>query len=548
MLLRSLLKKRKAFGLRKRIVTSLTVIMVAGMLLIGVGVLVSIERQMFSQKVESGMIIARSIQNRLDGSELAWGDPASLHNAIVEEYRGLDGVLSVAVIDGRGVVLAHTEGDRIGVDLEEDRVLAAMKLGRPITRTVGKRHFLDLGDAVEVYAPLTRNGNALGCAQVIIPLMDLAGRVLPTRSYIIIYVVFLSFILVVFGSLLLSRIIVTPIKNLVHVMDRVSAGDLDQSIPVSEDNEIGQLTDAFNHMTQRLKTNQEALTHHVKALEQTNVELERSQAEVIQAVKLASIGRLAAGVAHEVGNPLSAIMGYIGILQKGGVIESEEMDILKRIGGETHRIDKIIRELLDYSRPAKEYVDEHDINEVVGRAISILSHQQIMEHIEIVLTLGEDLPHVLIDEHRIQQVIVNLVINALDAMPEGGTVTITTRQDIYRRSQEQGGIPSRRREDPPGSDFTRLRRLPLGSYSISRLAEGERVISITVDDTGEGIDADDLGKVLDPFFTTKDPGKGTGLGLAVAMRIIESFGGEIKIDSIKGEGTIVDILLPTVPA
>lgn len=534
------------FGLRSEIVTSLTILMVAFMILIGMGVLISNEREMVRQKAESGKIIAQGIQKNLGEFNVARLARADDLDFVVASYRDIPGVQSVALVDRTGVVLAHTDRNRVGTPLEEDLARTAMSLGRPFTRVAGRRHFLDLGEAVELYIPLTNErGGAIGCTQIVILMADLAGRIIPTRYFILIFVVFLSACLVIFGTMFLSRIIVTPLKNLVKTMERVSRGDLDQSIAVRADNEIGQLTDAFNNMTLRLKKNQEDLQHNLAALEQTNRELERSQAEVIQAVKLASIGRLAAGVAHEVGNPLSAVMGYIGILQQGVEGRGEEMDILNRMARETQRIDRIIRELLDYSRPSKGNIAEHNINDVIRRAISMLSHQKIMENIEIVLNLADDLPEVLIDEDKIQQVIVNLVINARDAMPSGGIMTLSTREDTFQRPPEQGAIPSRRREDPPGSDFTRLRKLPLLTYNVSRLTEGEAVIAITVADTGEGIDREDLGKIFDPFFTTKDPGKGTGLGLAVAMRIIEFFGGQLRIDSQKGKGTTAEIMLPS---
>jgi signal transduction histidine kinase len=266
-----------------------------------------------------------------------------------------------------------------------------------------------------------------------------------------------------------------------------------------------------------LRDDKQEIEHYIHSLKESNTQLKRAQSDIIRSEKLSSVGRLAAGVAHEIGNPIGIILGYIEILRHNGNTHNENTDALSRLENEVMRIDHIIRELLSFSRPTTVAPHPILVNPIIEEATSFIAHQKAFRTIRVELHLAECLPCIMADERQLQQVMVNLFLNAMDAMPEGGTLSITTGQ----------GSPT----------------LTVSPESVS----APSVISITVGDTGTGIERNDLNKIFDPFYTTKSPGKGTGLGLSVCLSIVESFGGTLSVESTPGQGTIFTIVLPTAP-
>src|SRR4030066_470141 len=171
-------------------------------------------------------------------------------------------------------------------------------------------------------------------------------------------------------------------KDLVRLTQKISEGDFNQTIEVTSRNEIGQLISSFNRMIEQLKENQENIKEHLESLELANRKLKQAQEELIRTEKLASIGRFAAGVAHEVGNPLGSILGYTSILGQEGVSREESKDYLKRIEKEIERINRIVRELLNFAKPSKFEIQEVDLNQVIQNALSLLSYQNNFKNIE----------------------------------------------------------------------------------------------------------------------------------------------------------------------
>jgi hypothetical protein len=295
-----------------------------------------------------------------------------------------------------------------------------------------------------------------------------------------------------------------------------------------------------------LAENQESLENYLTSLESTNKKLVEAQEELTRTEKLASIGRFAAGVAHEVGNPLGAILGYTSILEKEGVDREESKDYLKRIEKEIERINRIVRELLDFARPSKIEIREVNINKVIESTLSLLSYQKGFKNIETRLDLQNPLAMIKGDESQLSQVMINIILNAVDAMPNGGILKIQTEElvaeepvaDRFQRLHS----PRRRRGDPTESDYSHMRKPDPLSSMMTRFSAGSRLVRLRVSDTGTGIKKEDLDRIFDPFFTTKAPDKGTGLGLSISLRIVETMGGEIKVQSEVGKGTTFDLL------
>jgi len=267
-------------------------------------------------------------------------------------------------------------------------------------------------------------------------------------------------------------------------------------------------------MLKRIADHKDRLEAHVRSLETANLELKEAREEVLRSEKLSSLGRLAAGVAHEVGNPIGAILGYTNLL-KDHVSDNEvATDYLKRIEKEVTRTDTIVRELLDFSRPSPSEPVRVDVNDLIRESTGFLAHQKLMESIEIETALDQGVGVAWADADQLKQVLVNLMLNAGDAMEGGGALTITSRRISLRRKEVDSDEPPREH------------------------------VQISVTDTGKGIAPSELNKIFDPFYTTKPPGKGTGLGLAISLRIIESFNGSIHVESIEGEGSTFTIELP----
>lgn len=476
-------------GLRTEIVLNIAVLMMAATALIGFVVLKVSEQAALDQKVKSAAVILNSIQNNLKYIEsYPYPSDANTIQRLIDIFMENGGIDAILVVDRDMRVIAHSSRNEAGKTINDEALLKGVR-ERNVTTKVR-------GGYVSISSPLYLRNEVIGGVKVTISSRDVKEAAAKSLRLIIFYIALNSAILIVFGSILLYRTIVKPIDELVRVTEAVAGGDLNQHVKVKRFNEIGNLAESLNRMTERLRENREALENNIRTLK-------AAQEEVIRAEKMATVGRLAAGIAHEIGNPLSAILGYTDILQKGAG-RKDEADYLRRIESEIQRINRIVRGLLDYARPGEFRIEEIGVNEIVRNSLDLVSAQKGFERIDVRKDLN-DVPSVYADSHQLQQVLINLFINAADAMPEGGTLTVRS--------------------------------------SVSSQQSGEWV-EISVIDTGTGMGDDDIKRIFDPFYTTKEPGKGTGLGLAICQRIIESFGGRIEVKSKLGEGSRFDILLP----
>jgi signal transduction histidine kinase len=296
-----------------------------------------------------------------------------------------------------------------------------------------------------------------------------------------------------------------------------------------------------------LKENQESLGNYLESLESKNKQLKEAQEELIRTEKLATVGRFAAGVAHEVGNPLGAILGYTSILRKEGIDREESKDYMRRIEGEIERINKIVRGLLDFARPSKFEFREVEINKIIESTLSLLTYQSNSNQIQTQLDLQSDLPLIKGDESQLSQVFINIILNAIDAMPTGGILQIQTQSHLVEYldvDRSQRIYAPRRSGDPLESDYSHLRKHHPFSTGLTKFSRGERLVKVRITDTGSGIRKEDLDNIFDPFFTTKAPDKGTGLGLSISLKIVESLGGEIRVESEVGKGTTFEVYFP----
>ena len=314
-----------------------------------------------------------------------------------------------------------------------------------------------------------------------------------------------------FAGFFVHRMVYTPLSDLERGAKRVSSGDMNQLIPVRSRDEFGHLASSFNGMMLALRNSELELQDLNRTLEQKvknkTQELQVAEAKAAHAEKLASVGLLAAGIAHELNNPLTGILTFSHLLRRKVDPESDEAEDLDLVIRETKRCSGIIKRLLDFAREKKPEKTFTDINQLIRETEHIVHHPVTFRNINLELALEDGLPHLYIDPDQIKQVFMNIFVNAQDAITDRGTITVRSR--------------------------------------VRPAAYGRpEMVEITISDTGSGIAPEDIRKIFDPFYTTKGVGKGTGLGLSVSYGIVNSHGGSIEVESTPGTGTSFHIFLP----
>ena len=346
-----------------------------------------------------------------------------------------------------------------------------------------------------------------------------------------------------FGSFILRRKLVAPVERLVRDVRRMTEGG-NHRIGEMRSSELQAIAHSVNALADRLMRDQALLAENVQSLEHTNEELVSARNQVIRAARLASVGTLAAGIAHEVGNPLGAIVAYTDVAMGRAARDGQDTSLLSAVREEAFRIDRIVRSLLDYARPRAREAESVAPAELLDRVRELLTAQGKFDDVEIVWHFDEGLPVIQIDPSRLEQVMVNLLLNALDAL-EGrrdARIEVTATTEIGATL----AFPARREDDPTGVNYLHRRRAiaERRGGGPDPLFTAMRVVVIRIADNGPGIPAQDLERIFDPFFTTKAPGKGTGLGLAICAQLAESMGGRIAVANGDKGGAVFSVRIP----
>ncbi len=316
------------------------------------------------------------------------------------------------------------------------------------------------------------------------------------------------------------RFVHLPVKTLIQGTKRLAQGDLNHRIPVQSRTEIGQLAESFNSMARELAEARAQLTDWTRTLEQRVQErtktLAQAQAKLVRNEKLASLGRLSAVVAHEINNPLSGVLTYTKLVRKK-LETPDALDNLSTIREhleatelEIIRCGKIVRNLLAFSRESSMTVGETNINALLERMVFLFGHKLELQEITLAKAFDPNLPLVTCDADRIQQALMAVLINAIEAMPDGGALRLRSRQRIDEKT-------------------------------------GHAQVEVSVSDTGYGIPEDVLPRLFEPFFTTKESKHGVGLGLFVVYGIMKRHQGHIEVNSSPGHGTTITLILPVRP-
>jgi len=326
---------------------------------------------------------------------------------------------------------------------------------------------------------------------------------LPAWKFFGAYLILTQSTLFFLGFLLFHRTIIGPVGEIARLAGKTSgiADFPDRSEPMTWKGDIQQISSSLKGMLLKIMDDREKMKELIERLQATNRDLEAAQQGLVRSEKLAGVGRLAAGLAHEVGNPLQIVMGYVELLKRQPDSDSFN-EILPRMDQELRRIHDILHRLLEFARPIRKDIMTCDANTLLTDCVAAIRVREGFRNIEFEYQLDPELQPLETEPDKIRQILVNLIFNAADAMADlPGKITLRTRKT------EEG-------------------------------------VEIEVEDNGAGIPEEHLEKVFDPFFTTKEPGKGTGLGLAVCLGLAESLGGSIQIRSTERQGTVVTMRLP----
>ena len=506
-------------GIKTNIFINIAVLLVLAMILINFVIIIAVQNILIRSEISKGNFLISSIENELinfDKTGKIFSDldlKAKLNKMLNESG------FSCAVILDRKEDQIYFNGK--SCDLQDEiKMLAkrAVQSGEKITEFLGTSWgvFWKQSRFLIISAPLFRGEDIIGGASVVLKLEEVYGQLRHTQRLIFIYILVNAVIFTFFGLYRLSKVTVKPLNRLIKRANEYREDDELFFLYEKGDNEFNKLSKSLNSMLKRISEDKDRLQKTVKSLETANFDLKRAQEDIIRAEKLASVGRLSSGIAHEIGNPVSIIIGYLELIKKNNINDEERREFIDRAENEIDRINNLIRQLLDFSRPLDIGLKAVSVHEIINDIAKALKIQPILANINLNLNLAANIDTVMADPDQLRQVFLNLIINAADAInsinnKSDGKIIIKS-ESISSRDENAGVNPAK--------------------------------LNIEIIDNGPGISEENLNNIFDPFFTTKEPGKGTGLGLSVCFMIIDKLGGNIKATSKQGKGTTITITLP----
>ncbi|MEJ7735302.1 MAG: ATP-binding protein [Polyangiaceae bacterium] len=400
---------------------------------------------------------------------------------LLDAQVGQDGVDAIALYDARGARM-EAAGDPEDVHVLPATLPGGGEQSRRVRTPRGAALLVvvsaDVGAGRATAAALLR--------------LDEAAPVGPLVRLVALYTGVVGLALLVFAYFVMTRLVVKPVVELSRSAGRVAEGGRALELPRGGARELADLGASIAVMTARLRADEEAMRAKVDELERAGRELRAAQDQLVRSERLASVGRLAAGLAHEIGNPIAAVLGFQELLLDGGLDAAEQRDFLERMMRETERVHRVLRDLLDFARPMARsdaaVEAPGSVSQAIDDVIALVTPQKTMRGVEVRRQVAPGLPAVALAEERLVQVLLNLLLNAADAVPRSG-----------------GQVVVRALRGEPGR------------------------VEIEVEDNGPGIAPEIEARLFEPFATTKDVGKGTGLGLAVCRGLVEAAGGSIRV-------------------
>jgi hypothetical protein len=346
---------------------------------------------------------------------------------------------------------------------------------------------------------------------IVYPLQNTWQTIRHDQKIILVYILVNTLVLTVIGFFRLASLIVKPIDRLVQEASDYSGRSNLGFLAAMEGSEFRQLSSAISRMVERIEADRVSLRETIDSLRQANEQIRNTQQEMVRAEKLASVGRLSAGLAHEIGNPLGVVQGYLGLLRQKKLSDKEKEEYIRRSEQELNRINTLVRQLLDFSRPLPASSEPVHVHGILADILQMLRAQKKNSTIDFAERLSAENETVMSNKEALRQAFMNFYLNAIDAVQESG-------------------------HPDEGSIVTESRNI-IGE-------KDKEFLQVVITDNGAGIAPEHLENIFDPFFTTKDPGRGTGLGLSVSYTILENMGGTVRVESTRGEGTSIIIELP----
>lgn len=511
-----------ARGLKTKIALNITVFLLIGMVSIDVVTMLTAQRNLVRNELTKGKAIVRILREHL-GSNILWGDQIKSEHS----RERLHTVLTEAGIDCFFLLAQNLHHIGFGTQTcsKDDEIVVqtqkALTTGDEIVNFSGSTFglFWNQPERIVISSPVAAGVEVGSAFSIAIPLGAAYRSLRQTHHILLLYVFVNTAVLSFLGIYRVIKMYLQPLGRLAKRAEDYKEDDELLFSVRKEDNELLRLSSALNTLMRRLAEERSKLRATVSSLETANYELQRAQEEMVRAEKLASVGRLSAGIAHEIGNPIGIVTGYIALLKQPGISEDERLEYLVRTESEVERINAIIRQLLEISRPSPNGPRLVAVNQMLVDLHQMLELQPFMSRVRVDVQTATKNDTVRADPDRLRQVFLNLAINAADAIAARHPVSGGELHIVSSEAADDG----------------------------AQNGQNSRWLQVRFRDNGAGIPQEILPFIFDPFYTTKEPGKGTGLGLSVSFMIIQGFGGLLEAESTVGEGTTMTVRLPIIP-
>lgn len=500
-------------GIQIRLTIIVVGLLLMSMLLVNFVLIIFWQRDALQREIDRDQAVLARIQDRLPAEFSRLRDLSPDFFSFAHFYsREETGRLLLHTNENKSAAAAVSDSF---TPLLVETIAEAMETGQPVVHYSGS--FLGLisfRNHVLVSAePIVRNGEVLAGVGINRSLDPMFHALWRAEKILLIYILINLLILSVIGFFRMRKLVVRPIERLVRLADQYNDQETVLFAADSPGGEFGQLATSLNSMLARIEQDRQSLENTVAELGAANRQLQSQQQEMIRTEKLASVGRMAAGLAHEIGNPLGIVQGYLGLLGRSAGQSDKHRDFIRRADQELQRVNALIRQMLDFARVAKGEPEDFSLHELLRSVVDMVQVQPVFNSIQLTCSLDADKDTVYGDQDQLRQVFVNCLLNSADAVTAAGqgvdgVVTVSTDVSGSQSEDDQ-------------TEFLRIR----------------------ISDNGIGIAGEQLLVIFDPFYTTKEPGKGTGLGLSVSLSIVESIGGRIEMESIEGQGSVLSVYL-----
>jgi signal transduction histidine kinase len=503
-------------GLKTKIAFNVSLLLLISAILTDVLIIIVVQTTWVRDKIEQQSLHIESFGNvflsvdpGLDGEKVIDRKQQMLSSLLL-----FSDLSMLSIMDASGNYFFRSNPQSVSANRMDHLLNRVIKSKKMVQEDIGhgRSVFWWRAQAVLVAMPIESEHGVAGGVAALIDLAPIYQKLRQINKPVLLYLIVNTSILTIVGLYRIFRIYLRPIDRLIYQANTYQDENDVLFAFRREDSELARLATALNQMLDRIANDKKVLKSTVASLEEANRELQQAQREVVRAEKMASIGRLSAGIAHEIGNPIGIVLGYLDLLAQTDLSAEERQDFLNRAEIEIQRINTIIRQLLDLARPKEFNPRCVSVHSVLEELLEVMRMQPIMGHIDIQARFEADRDAVWADSDQLRQVFLNLLINAADAIKSDST--IDSGQIVIHT---EDGVPCPETSKP--------------------------CLMVHIKDNGPGISSDHLDTIFDPFYSTKEPGKGTGLGLAVSYTIVEQIGGAIRARNRDGRGAVLSIIL-----